>query len=94
MNSLRLVDGSGVGAEWCVLRLLMAAELARNGVCLGRLKSIESMRNGAGALILVPFSCLWGHSRCSAGMPAKSRLPAVEAERLEIREVNRDSEFV
>ena len=59
-----LVDGSGVGAEWC------------------------------GALILVPFSCLWGHSGCSACMPAKSRLPAVEAERLEIREVNRDSEFV
>ena len=46
------------------------------------------------ALILVPFSCLWGHSGCSAGMPAKSRLPAVEAERFEIREVNRDSEFV
>ena len=79
MNGLRLVDGSGVGAEWCVL---------------GWLKSIESVRNGAGALILVPFSCLWRHSGCSACMPAKSRLPAVEAERLEIREVNRDSEFV
>ena len=79
MNSLRLVDGSGVGAEWCVLGL------------------VEVNRVGAewcAALILVPFSCLWGHLVCSACMPAKSRLPAVEAERLEIREVNRDSRFV
>lgn len=72
----------------------MAAVSVRNGVCLDWLKSIELVRNGAGALILVPFSCLWGHSVCSVCMPAKSRLPAVEAERLEIREVNRDSEFV
>lgn len=79
MNGLRLVEVNRVGAEWCVL---------------GWLKSIESVRNGAWALILVPFSCLWGHSVCSACMPAKSRLLAVEAERLEIREVNRDSRFV
>ena len=78
MNGLS--RGSVVGAEWCVLGWLMAAKMVRNCV--------------RAALILVPFSCLWEHSRCSAGMPAKSRLPAVEAERLEIREVNRDSEFV
>ena len=45
MNGLRLVDGSEVGAEWCVLEV------------------VEVNRVNAewcGALILVPFSCLWG----------------------------------
>lgn len=85
-NACRLM-----GRKLMTLGWLKAAEL------VGNLGLVEVNRVGAewcGALILVPFSCLWRHSGCSACMPAKSRLPAVEAERLEIREVNRDSRFV